>query len=326
MVMELVAELLKLMILAALAIAGVLVITIWKKNQTIKITYIRFVIQAASLAAVYYLFTYPVRPLYIVAFILIMTLVLGRFFCGWICPFGLYMDVLTLIRKGLKIRYRIIPDKLNKLLHNLRYAIIGFFLVLAVILYIIDTPATTKELTLTALGLSGVFEQMYLLLGPVVPLIVPWEGPLEIGGIYFSFPYIREVMLYSGENLATVAGLIFLGLVFVGSFFIRRSWCRFCPTGISLAVVNKIKGFKWAPVLHLDKNETKCTKCGICKRVCPVQVTEVYEEKGGKIMTSMCMLCLRCVEMCPYEDCLRLNLGEKTVFKSRNWLEPAELD
>jgi ferredoxin-type protein NapH len=326
MVMELVAELLKLMILAALAIAGVLVITIWKKNQTIKITYIRFVIQAASLAAVYYLFTYPVRPLYIVAFILIMTLVLGRLFCGWICPFGLYMDVLTLIRKALKIRYRIIPDKLNKLLHNLRYAIIGFFLVLAAFLYIIDTPATTKELTLTALGLSGVFEQMYLLLGPVVPLIVPWEGPLEIGRIYFSFPYVREVMLYSGENFATVAALIFLGLVFVGSFFIRRSWCRFCPTGISLAVVNKLKGFKWAPVLYLDKNETKCTKCGICKRVCPVQVTEVYEEKGGKIMTSMCMLCLRCVEMCPYEDCLRLNLGGKTVFKSRNWLEPAELD
>jgi ferredoxin-type protein NapH len=326
MVMELVAELLKLMILASLAIAGVLVITIWKKNQTIKVTYIRFVIQAASLAAVYYLFTYPVRPLYIVAFILIMTLVLGRFFCGWICPFGLYMDVLTLIRKALKIRYRNIPDKLNKLLHNLKYAIVGFFLVLAVVLYIIDTPATTKELTLTALGLSGVFEQMYLLLGPVVPLIVPWEGPLEIGGIYFSFPYVREVMLYSGENFATVAGLIFLALVFVGSFFIRRSWCRFCPTGISLAVVNKFKGFKWAPVLHLDKNETKCTKCGICKRVCPVQVTEVYEKKEGKIMTSMCMLCLRCVEMCPYEDCLRVNLGGKTVFKSRNWLEPAELD
>jgi len=326
MVMELVAELLKLMILAAITIAGVLVITIWKKNQTIKITYIRFVIQAASLAAVYYLFTYPVRPLYIVVFILIMTLVLGRFFCGWFCPFGLYMDILTLIRKALKIRYRIIPDKLNKLLHNLRYALIGVFLVLAAVLYIIDTPATTKELTLTALGLSGVFEQMYLLLGPVVPLIVPWEGPLEIGGIYFSFPYVREVMLYSGENFETVAALIFLALVFVGSFFIRRSWCRFCPTGISLAVVNKLKGFKWAPVLHLDKNETKCTKCGICKRVCPVQVTEVYEEKGGKIMTSMCMLCLRCVEMCPYEDCLRLNLGGKTVFKSRNWLEPAELD
>jgi polyferredoxin len=326
MVMELVAELLKLTILAGLAIAGVLIITIWKKNQTIKVTYIRSIIQVASLAAVYYLFTFTVRPLYIVAFILIMSIVLGRFFCGWICPFGLYMDALTFIRKALKIRYRIIPDKLNKLLHNLRYAIVLFFLALAPVLYILDQPSTSETFKLMALGLAGVFEPLYLLLGPVVPLIVPWEGPLEIGGVYFSFPYVREVMLYASENFATVATLIFLALVVVGSFFIRRAWCRFCPTGISIAVVNKLKGFKWAPLLHLDKNETKCTKCGICKRVCPVQVTEVYEQKGGKIMTSMCMNCLRCVEMCPYEDCLRVNFGGKTVFKSRNWLEPAELD
>jgi len=324
--MELVAELLKLTILAGLAVAGVLVITIWKRNQTIKVTYIRFVIQVASLAAVYYLFTFTVRPLYIVVFLLIMSIVLGRFFCGWICPFGLYMDVITLIRKALKIRYRIIPDKLNKLLHNLRYALVLLFLGLAPVLYIIDPPSTSETFKLMALGLAGVFEQMYLLLGPLVPLIVPWEGPLEIGGLNLSFPYVREVMLYSGENFATVAALIFLALVVVGSFFIRRAWCRFCPTGISIAVVNKLKGFKWAPLLHLDKNETKCTKCGICKRVCPVQVTEVYEQKGGKIMTSMCMLCLRCVEMCPYEDCLRVNFGGKTVFKSRNWLEPSELD
>ena len=326
MVMELLVELLKLTIIAGLAIAGVLIITIWKKNQTIKVTYSRFVIQASFLAVVYYLFTFSVRSLYILAFILIMPIILGRFFCGWICPFGLYMDVITLIRKVLKIHYRIIPDKLNKLLHNLRYALVLLFLGLAPVLYILDPPSTSETFKLMALGLAGVFEQMYLLLGPLVPLIVPWEGPLEIGGLNFSFPYVREVMLYSGENFATVAALIFLALVVVGSFFIRRVWCRFCPTGISIAVVNKLRGFKWAPLLHLDKNETKCTKCGICKRVCPVQVTEVYEQKGGKIMTSMCMLCLRCVEMCPYEDCLRVNFGGKTVFKSRNWLEPSELD
>ena len=326
MVMEVVAELLKLTILAGLAIAGVLVITIWKKNQTIKVTYIKFVIQVASLAAIFYLFTYTVRPLLILAIILIMTIVLGRFFCGWICPFGLYMDVLTLIRKAFKIRYRILSDKLNKFLHNLRYALLLLFLVLAAILYIIEPPSTLNLLTLMALLFAGPFEHIGILLGPMVPLIVPWQGPLEIGGLYFSFPYVQEVIKYSGENFATVGALIFLALIVVGSFFIRRVWCRFCPTGISIAVVNKLKGFKWAPVLHLDKNETKCTKCGICKRVCPVQVTEVYEQKGGKIMTSMCMLCFRCVEMCPYEDCLRVNVGGKTVFKSRNWLEPSELD
>ena len=326
MAMELVAELLKLTILAGLAIAGILVITIWKKNRTIKVTYIKFVIQAVSLAAIFYLFTYTVRPLFILAVILIMPIVLGRFFCGWICPFGLYMDVLTLIRKAFKIRYRILPDELNKFLHTLRYALLLFFLILAAILYIIEPPSTLNLLTLMALLFAGPFEHIGILLGPMVPLIVPWKGPLEIGGLYFSFPYVQEVIKYSGESFAAIGALIFLALIVVGSFLIRRVWCRFCPTGVSIAVVNRLKGFKWAPVLHLNKNETKCTKCGICKRVCPVQVTEVYEQKGGKIMTSMCMLCFRCVEMCPYEDCLRVNVGRKTVFKSRNWLEPSEVD
>ena len=324
--MELAAELLKLTALAALALAGILVILIWKRNRTTKVSYLKFFVQAVSFVAIFYLFMYPVRPLLILAVILMMPIVLGRFFCGWLCPFGLYMDLLTLIRKVFKIRYRNLSDKLNKLLHNLRYALVLLFLGLAPVLYIIDSHSTSEALKLMALGLAGVFEPMYLLLGPLVPLIVPWEGPLEIGGLYFSFPYVREVMLYSGENFATLSALIFLALVVVSSFFIRRGWCRFCPTGCSIAVVNKLKGFEWAPMLHLDKNEEKCTKCGICKRVCPVQVTEVYEQKGGKIMTSMCMLCLRCVEMCPYEDCLKVNLGGKTVFKSRNWLEPSEVE
>ena len=326
MVMELVAESLKLTMLAGLVIAGILVIIIWKKNQTTKVTYIKFVIQAASLAAIFYLFTYPVRPLLIVAVILIMPIVLGRFFCGWICPFGLYMDVLTIIRKTFQIRYRIIPDKLNRFLHNFRYALLLLVLSLALILSLIEPPSTLNRLTIMASLFAGPFEHLGILLGPLVPIIVPWKGPLEIGGLYFSFPYVQDVIKYSGENFATINALIFLALTVVGSFFVRRVWCRFCPTGASIAVVNRFKGFKWAPVLHLNKNETKCTKCGICKRVCPVQVTEVYEQKEGKIMTSMCMLCFRCVEMCPYEDCLKVNLGRKTVFKSRNWLEPSEVD
>jgi ferredoxin-type protein NapH len=326
MVMELLAEALKVTALAALAIAGILIIIIWKRNQTTKATYIKFLIQVVSLAAIFYLYTYTVRPLLILAVILIMPIVLGRFFCGWICPLGLYMDVLTLIRKVLKIRYRSLPDKLNKFLHNLRYALLIFFLGLAFVLILIEPPSTWDILTLKALFLAGPFEHIGILLGPMVPIIVPWEGPLEIGGLYFSFPYVQDVIKYCGENFATIGALIFLALIGVGSFFIRRVWCRFCPTGASIAVINRVKGFKWAPVLHLDKNETKCTKCGICKRVCPVQVTELYEQKGGKIMTSMCMLCSRCVEMCPYEDCLRIKLGNKTVFKSRNWLEPSEID
>jgi ferredoxin-type protein NapH len=322
---ELVAELLKLTAIAGLAIAAILSLMIWKKGRTSKVTYIKFVVQALALVGTFYLFSYTIRPLYITLVILLMPIILGRFFCGWLCPYGLVMDVITVIRKAVKIRYRLIPDRLNKMLHNLKYVLIIGFLILAIVFSIMDPPST-GSLTMIIIHFAGPFEHMGILLSPLNPIIVPWTGPLEIAGIYFSYPYIQEVIKYTGENFATVSALVFLVLTVVSSFFFRRFWCRFCPTGVSIAVLNKIKAFRWAPVFHLYKNEEKCTKCGICKRVCPVQVTEVYEKKGGKIMTSMCMLCARCVEMCPYEDCLKIKFGNKTVIKSRNWLEPSDLE
>ncbi|MCW8802486.1 MAG: 4Fe-4S binding protein, partial [Candidatus Bathyarchaeota archaeon] len=311
MSVELVAELLKLTAIAGLAIAAILSLMIWKKGRTSKVTYIKFVVQALALVGTFYLFSYTIRPLYITLVILLMPIILGRFFCGWLCPYGLVMDVITVIRKAVKIRYRIIPDRLNKMLHNLKYVLIIGFLILAIVFSIMDPPST-GSLTMIIMHFAGPFEHMGILLSPLNPIIVPWTGPLEIAGIYFSYPYIQEVIKYTGENFATISALVFLVLTVVSSFFFRRFWCRFCPTGVSIAVLNKIKAFRWAPVFHLYKNEEKCTKCGICKRVCPVQVTEVYEKKGGKIMTSMCMLCARCVEMCPYEDCLKIKFGNKT--------------
>jgi len=157
----------------------------------------------------------------------------------------------------------------------------------------------------------------------MIPLIVPWKGLLIVDQINLSYPYAQNIITYAGQNVGQIIAIVFVCLTLVGSFFVRRIWCRFCPTGSSLAVVNRGKGFKWSPMLHLDKDEEKCTKCGVCKRVCPLQVSDVYEQKGGKIETSMCMLCLRCVEMCPYEDVLKVKFANRTVFKSRNWLEPS---
>ena len=324
MVMEVIGELLKLTVLTGFTIAGILVILIWKKGLATKVTYLRFVIQAASLAVFFYIFTYPIWLLIMLVVILVMPIVLGRFFCGWLCPFGLYMDLITAVRKAFKIRHRDLSERLNKFLHNLRYVLLVFFLILPAILILMD-PLPSLELGIILAGvLGGPFKPLNILLGPVIPLIVPWAGPLVISDLNFSYPYVQDIISYSSEIYATIYPLIFIALTVVGSFAIRRVWCRFCPTGASLAVVNRFRGFKWAPALHLDKDEKKCTKCGICKRVCPVQVTEVYEQKGGKIATSMCMLCMRCVEMCPYEGCLKVDMAGKTVFKSRNWLEPSK--
>jgi len=335
MALAIVGEILKLTMLAGLALAGILVILIWTRNKTKRVSYLRLLIGLVSLFAIYYLFTFTIWLLLVLIIIFVATLFLGKAFCGWVCPFGFYMDLITIVRKSLKINYWNLPEKANKILNILRYPIMLIFLILPFLI----GPSYLLLLPL-ALFFRGPFTAFTVLLGPLEPIIVPWSGgPLgltELGPISWvfrdlglselsiSYPYVRSIIYYSSETSFLIpAVVIFVALTLVASFKVRRFWCRFCPTGVSLAIVNRLRGFKWTPVLHLDKDEEKCTKCGICKRVCPVQVTEVYEQKGGKIMTSMCVLCLRCVEMCPYEACLKVNLGRKTIFKSRNWLEPS---
>jgi polyferredoxin len=323
MIWEIIGDILRIAVLAGLGVAGILTILIWKKNLSVRITYIRLVIQAVAFAAIFYVFSYSIPLLYVLIVVFAMTIVLGRLYCGWLCPFGLVMDLLIPIRKAFSIRYRNIPEKLNKSLHQSRYIILLFFLFLPAVLWRIQPPPNFNFAVVMAKLLAGPFRIYSVLLDPMIPLVVPWKGPLVVNQINLSYPYAQDILNYAGQNIGQIIAIAFVGLTLVGSFFIRRVWCRFCPTGASLAVVNRFKGFKWAPLLHLDKDEEKCTKCGVCKRVCQSQVPDVYEQKGGKINTSMCTLCLRCVEMCPYEDTLKVKLGNKTLFKSRNWLEPS---
>ena len=319
---ELIGDLLRLTVLAGLGVAGIVAILLWKKNLAMRVTFLRFVIQAVAFAAIFYIFTYStvIPMLYELIILFAITLFIGRFFCGWLCPFALIMDIESLLRRTLKIRYRLIPDKLNIALHKGRYLILLVFLLLPAVLWLLD-PQEILVSPLMAQLFAGHFRPYGILLDPMIPFIVPWTGPLNIGGVNLSYPYAQNIITFTGEELGQIFAIAFVAVTLIGGFFIRRAWCRFCPTGISLAAINQIKAFRKVPLVYVDKDEEKCTKCGVCKRVCPVQVNEVYEQKAGKIATSQCMLCARCVEMCPYEDALKINVGNKTVFRSRDWLQ-----
>ena len=256
--------------------------------------------------------------------IIVAAVILGRFFCGWVCPFGLYLDLMTRLRKALKIKRRNFSDKFNERFHQLSYVILALLIILSV-LFGAQAIAGTQLVDGTQKGgfVYTYFSAPFCQVCPMKPLCIlaqtcvglmkpDWIVQNTTGQFYQLGFYI------------TSTNLIILGIVTAAAFFFRRSWCRICPLGALIALFNRFPPFKWISGVRLNKVEEKCTKCGICKRVCPTQVKEVYEQKSGDVATSHCIYCLRCVEMCPSEDCLQFKFAGKTVCKSRNWLNKSD--
>jgi ferredoxin-type protein NapH len=259
--------------------------------------------------------------------VITMSIVLGRFFCGWLCPFGLYMDLMIRLRKIFGRRHLSFSKNTNEKLGQLRYVIIAVFLVLSVIFgsqAILGTqliPGTTPGGPEgTEAGIVFNINEPFCLVCPMRPLCVL----VQCGLGFMSFSYVSQITygpLYITGFYVTSLNLTVLILVTILALAYRRFWCRICPLGGLTALFSTFTPFKQIALTRLHKDEVKCTKCGVCKRVCPTQVTEVFDKKGGDVTVSGCMLCLRCVEMCPYKDTLKVKFAGKTVMKSRNWLE-----
>jgi ferredoxin-type protein NapH len=264
--------------------------------------------------------------------VIVMSLVLGRFFCGWLCPFGLYMDLLIRIRKVAKKRHLNFSEKTNIMLRQSRYVIIAAFIIMSFIFgssVVFGTeliPGTRPGGPQgTEAGIVGFINEPFCLVCPMRPLCILAE--CAVGAMKSSYVFqITYGALYTLGQYVTSTNLTVLILITILALAYRRFWCRICPLGGLTALFSTFTPFKQIALTRLHKNEEKCTKCGVCKRVCPTQVTEVFDKKGGDVTVSGCMLCFRCVEMCPYQETLQVKVAGKTVFKSRNWLEPSKTD
>jgi ferredoxin-type protein NapH len=252
--------------------------------------------------------------------IIVAAVVLGRFFCGWVCPFGLYVDLMTRLRKALKIKRRTLSDRFNTRFHQLGYVILALLIILSVV-FGSQAIAGTQLIDGTQKGgeVYTYFSTPFCQVCPMKPLCILAETSVGLMKPDWIVQNTTGQFYQLGQYI-TSTNLLILALVTAAAFFVRRSWCRICPLGALIALFNRFPPFRWISGVKLNKVEEKCTKCGICKRVCPTQVTEVYTQKGGDVATSQCIYCLRCVEMCPSEDCLQFKFAGKMVCKSRNWL------
>ena len=221
----------------------------------------------------------------------------SKLFCGYICPLGTVQDLLVKLRnvigwQGIEIKNGSIADKV---LRVIKYALL---------FWIFYMTATASELFCKNLD-----------------------------------PYYAVATGFKGE-ITLWMSIVTVALVLICGFFINMFWCRYlCPLGaisnslkfwvwiVVLAAVYYVLGLLgvnvpwWIllalfciagylleilcgrpkfQVLHIMKNDAKCTHCGICNKHCPYGI-DVANSRNGAVKSVDCTLCGECTAVCPTE-------------------------
>lgn len=103
--------------------------------------------------------------------------------------------------------------------------------------------------------------------------------------------HIERIMFWAfvvGNILYYAAGII-LACVFKDN----RAFCKYvCPVTVFL------KPMSYFSLLRVKCDPGKCISCGMCKRVCPMNV-DVTDPSRKRINATECILCMECVKNCP---------------------------
>ncbi len=173
---------------------------------------------------------------YVVGLLLLMGVALGRFICGFLCPFGLIQELINKIPFP-KIR----PWKGFR---YVKYAVLGVFVI---------------ALPLLLTNYMGMGKPAFC------QYICP-AGTLE-GGIPLLLTH-QELRNTIGNLFALKVSILVLTVL--GCLSVYRFFCKvLCPLGAIYALMNRVSFYR----LHIDR--AACVGCGACAKVCKMQVDPV---------------------------------------------------
>ncbi len=172
---------------------------------------------------------------YITGILIFFGVMLGRFICGFLCPFGWFQDLLH------KIPTKKFSTRKLKALRFIKYGVLAVFVVALPIL--ITNPA----------GLATPYFCKYIcpqgILEGAIPLSLAKSSIRAALGALFTWKF------------TILAVIILLSVLFY------RPFCKWlCPLGAFYALFNKVS------LLNYKVDEDKCISCGKCSRTCKMDV------------------------------------------------------
>ena len=224
--------------------------------------------------------------------VLIPTLFLGRFFCGWICPLGTIHHFFSSLPSRRKLGRQFLEANRYQPWQRTKY-----YVLLAVVLAVLSGTALVGwldpiSLLVRSLGLSLMPAANYALHAGEQTLarssFPPWHiaGTALQNGLAALSLNLRQSYFRQGVFLA----LLFL-LILVLNLRVTRFWCRaVCPLGALLGLASR-----WS-LLGLEKNARTCTQCRRCLKHCQGGDDPIVDAPWRR---SECLLCLNCADACP---------------------------
>jgi MauM/NapG family ferredoxin protein len=218
------------------------------------------------------------RPLWSLLLIA-ATVLVGRFFCGYVCPTGAVIDFLDPVffrsvrRPGLTR---------EAVLRRVKYAVLVAIFAAAAgglsLAYLLDPIALlTRQYTFV----------LYPLLITVVNIALDLVRPLcaALGWIELAhLSYPQPVYYMTLVTFGIFAAIIAL------SRYVPRFWCRFlCPLGALLSLASPLGLFR-------RQVSEDCSACLECQAACPMGTAEA---DPGQMRLAECIQCKACAEACP---------------------------
>ncbi len=214
--------------------------------------------------------------------VLALTAVLGRVFCGWVCPLGTLNNLMGVLNR----RPAGTPSPAWV---RLKYLLLVGLLVSSV--FTLQLTGLLDPLSLTvrsfALGLYPAFNK-------AVNAAADFAYRLDSGGVTAAADAVlaelertvlafRQPLFFQGTLMALLfAGVLFLNLVE------RRFWCRYlCPLGALLGIA--------AQYSLLDRSVSEgCSDCALCDDGCQGRASS-----DGEWTRRECLFCFNCQGTCP---------------------------
>jgi ferredoxin len=193
---------------------------------------------------------------------IVLTLVLGRFFCGFACPLGAINQFTGWLgRRGLSLPGRVDANR-HRRLQSLKYYLLAFLLFLAFM-------GSVQTGIIDPLPL--VHRSVNLALAPLA------DNRL---GLLSDEPRFYASAWLLGAVFLTVVGL---------NLVLPRFFCRFaCPLGALFGLLSRFAPWR------IGKTDDKCGDCRICEQYC-----EGACRPSGAFITGECVMCMNCLNRCP---------------------------